>query len=71
MATLIKGRKQEEAIAFAQSQYNAVWVNNPNGSCGWEVKGMSDDQFRHKMLETFCGEAIPGDPHSAGIVTVE
>lgn len=50
MATLIKGRKQEEAIAFAQSQYNAVWVNDPNGSCGWEVKGMSDDQFRHKML---------------------
>ena len=50
---------------------NAVWVNYPNGSCGWEVKGMSDDQFRHKMLETFCGEAIPGDPHSAGIVTVE
>ena len=39
MATLIKGRKQEEAIAFAQSQYNAVWVNYPNGSCGWEVKG--------------------------------
>ena len=32
MATLIKGRKQEEAIAFAQSQYNAVWVGSPQNS---------------------------------------
>ncbi len=63
MATLIKGRKQEEAIAFAQSQYNAVWVNYPNGSCGWEVKGMSDDTFRQALGVGYEGKYLAIDLH--------